>query len=69
MKNIISSIWKYTILVTSVIMIVAQSIYLYSHLIISEWNSVLIDIAVLLLFGYIIWNRFFRTKQIYEKKN
>ena len=69
MKNIISSIWKYVILVASVVMIVAQSIYLYSHLIISDWNSVLIDVVIISLFAYIIWNRFFRTKQIYEKKS
>ena len=60
MKQIFSTIWRYIVLVVSVLMIVTQSNSLIGHLSTPDWYSVLIDVIIIAIFAYILWNRFLK---------
>ncbi len=62
MKETINKIWHYTVLIISVLMILVQSMSLLTNLAIYNWNDVLVDVIIISLFLYIIWNRFFKKR-------
>jgi len=57
MKKILSSIWRYIILVASVSIIAVQSVFLVDHFRAYNWYGVLIDVIIIALFAYVLWNR------------
>lgn len=63
MKEKIKKLWHYVVLIVSVLIILVQSINLLTNLITYNWYGVLIDIVIISLFLYIIWNRFFKKRQ------
>lgn len=61
MKQIISLILRYVILIASVFIIAVQSVFLVGHFKTHNWYGVLIDVIIIAVFAYVLWSRFLKN--------